>query len=645
MLDRLGRLGDAAGDKGALYGNLMSSSGLSEWDIGRIGLRRASARKLLGRLSAYLRIHGFCIGSEGTVLSTTFLSWLTEECLPTITRSAKTKNHKNAKTAVTGSFRLTVTSASVLLSSLENDIPLEMGQAEIDLADADLDQFQHLEKLPTSIVADYNGQDLNTARSSINSCLKTGQFMVLNELLELLLAKAERNCPEAESNGNAELVDVSVEILEYVYSLEQPTRRAADTILTWIPRLSSASGSPAFWKLVFGRAKEPSYVTMSGRLLTRCMQSWSTLHINQCIDWIIGIDHSTSKDFDYKGIAIFLSECSGQPSSQIEMFADLQWSDSVWANSKEFVSKGALIAFRSLNAIPIQVAIRRFSFPPGFILIFLLSRCGKKHLRSICDMILEELSETNAERPEKQVFKVLLLRLYFNFPQWMDLGTSESRNALMLASESFSGCWTNWHSSFDNRIDDLLQSVCNGEMKSVKQLVDLSRKQPLLIIRKLPIISAILGDDARTDSLLNRKGSIVAENLSGKRDVKFHGKMSKIKILHWGYSYTEQTWVSFLDILSSMSPEVLFTCGVKAGLLELLTVYVQLVSVQLELLSADKTIRLKTKLMGAFTAFKQINAGSWTEWLVSDIGDSPIRHLLIKCAFISRQEALDCMKK
>ena len=260
-------------------------------------------------------------------------------------------------------------------------------------------------------------------------------------------------------------------------------------------------------------------------------------------------------------------------------------------------------------------------------------------------MILEELSETNDGRPGNEVFDVLLLRLYLNFPQWMDLGSSESRNVLMRASESFSSSWTNWLSSFDDHIDDLLQSVLTGETKSVKQLADLSRKQPLLIIRKLPIISAILSDDARAYSPYNRKGFLVAENLSGKRDVTFHGKMSKINILHWGCSYTEPVWASFLDILSSMPPEVLFTCGVKAGLLELLTIYVQLLSVQLQLLSADKTLRLKTKLVEAFTAFKQINGGSWTEWLVADVGDSPMRYLLASCGFISRQEALDCIKK
>jgi hypothetical protein len=200
-------------------------------------------------------------------------------------------------------------------------------------------------------------------------------------------------------------------------------------------------------------------------------------------------------------------------------------------------------------------------------------------------------------------------------------------------------------SSFDDRINDMLYSVANGELKSMKQLADLSRKQPLLILRKLPEMSKILLDDATIDISSDQKGVIIGQNPAGKRDVMFQGKMLKVVVQHWGYSYTEMLWVSMLEVLSSMPLEVLFTCGVKVGLLDLLTIYVELISVQNQLLSANKTARLKTKLSGAFTAFKQSNVGAWTGWLVSDVGESQIRHLLMSCDFISPKEAMDCAKK
>ena len=364
----------------------------------------------------------------------------------------------------------------------------------------------------------------------------------------------------------------------------------------------------------------------------------------------MSLDHANPIDFDYEGIALFLVSCSEQPSAQIEPFSELTSNDSAWANSKEFVTNGTLIAIKSLKQSPLRVTRalgRRNGLPPGFELAFLLSRCGKKQLRTICELILKEISTvSDADSDARAALEVLFLRLYLNFPFWMDLGSADARTTLMHASETFASSWVDWVSSFDDRIDEMLHAISTGELKSTKQLAEMSRKQPLLILRKLPKLSAILKEDATIDSTdrANQRGAITGQNLSGKRDVRFHGKLVKMNVQHWGYTYTEPLWVSLLDVLSSMPREVLFTCGLKSGLLDLLTVYLQLMSVQLQLLSASKSARLKTKLSGAFTTFKQCNADAWTEWLVSNIGESQVRHLLMSCDFISPQEAMDCAK-
>ena len=645
ILGRLGRLGDGAIDKEELYGNLMSPSALSEWDIGRVGLRRDATRKLLGRLSAYLRIHNACFRNEGIDISTTFLSWLIDECKLNLNKSTKDKRPKKATTAAHSDMLSNVTAASCFLSRMENEIP-PLGHCEnITLPDTDHIRFHDLEQLPLSVLPKNDKQDWSAAQSQVACCIKNGHFVLLDEVLECCcFAEFERNRVKAKLGGIAGKVELSVELLKCVYALRQPKRGASIALLKWIPRLSSARGSPELWTLIFSLAIEPCQVTTSGRLLSKCIQSWSTQHLHQCTDWILGVNHSVSNDFDYEGIAMFLVSCSGHLSAQHELFTDFPFSDSGWVNSKELLVTGALIAFRSLKQRPNLDVFRCSSLPSGFTLLFLLSRCGKKHLRSICEMILEELSKFTDGRPERAVFQVLLLRLYLNFPHWMDLGLAAVRNSLMRASETFSTSWTYWLSSFDGQIDDLLHTIGNGEMKSVKQLADLSRKQPLLILRKLPIISGMLWNDGTTEGSSNKMGSITGENLSGKLHVKFHGKVLMFSVLHWGYNYAEPLWVSFLDVLSSMPREVLFTCGVKVGLLDLLAIYVQLVSVQLQLLSAAKAMRLKTKLTGAFTVFKQINPAAWTEWLTSVVGDTQMRHLLVLCDFISPQEARECVK-
>jgi len=641
MIDKLGRLGDAASDKEDLYAHLMSPSALSEWDIGRVGLRRELARKLLGRLSAYSRIHAVSLKEKDSDISTTFLSWLAEECRSGSVKAAKSKHHKKSKTSGVSP------PVPFLLSSLKNDITPSSNVPDRTTADADLDLdlFKKFEQRVVPMQIDNHGLDMAAARTAIADYVKSGKFFLLDDFMRMLFKIADRGLVGSMSDSQLELLDLSTDLINCVNSLKQPQRAATNAVLKWVPRLSSAVGKPALWSLVFQCTLEPEQTTMSRSLQSNCMQSWSTRHVTQCVEWIMSLNHASSMDLDYEGITLFLISSSGQPSAQIDLFTDFSWIDSDWANSKDFVSTGALIALKSLKQTPNRAVSRRHSLPSGFTLAFLLSRCGKKQLRSVCELILTELALPNAEPSLKTMFEGLFLRLYLNFPHWMDLGSATARNALMRASEKFSACWIDWMSSFDDRIDDMLYSIANGELKSAKQLADLSRKQPLLILRKLPEISEILIDDATIDNSSNQKSVIVGQNLSGKREIKFHGKILKISVQHWGYSYTEPLWVSLLDVLSSMPREVLFTCGVKVGLLDLLTIYVELVSVQLQLLSASKTARLKTKLNGAFTAFQQCNSGAWTGWLVSDVGESQIRHLLMSCDFITPQEAMDCVKK
>lgn len=80
MVDRLGKMGDNADDIDKAFTQLLVPSATSEWDIGRLGRRKEVARKLLGRLSAYARMHDLSkLGTESLV-SFTFVEWLAETC-------------------------------------------------------------------------------------------------------------------------------------------------------------------------------------------------------------------------------------------------------------------------------------------------------------------------------------------------------------------------------------------------------------------------------------------------------------------------------------------------------------------------------------------------------------------------------------
>ena len=96
--------------------------------------------------------------------------------------------------------------------------------------------------------------------------------------------------------------------------------------------------------------------------------------------------------------------------------------------------------------------------------------------------------------------------------------------------------------------------------------------------------------------------------------------------------------------------EVLFSCGLKMGLLKFLGVFLRLIFIQSELRSSNKLDRLKEKLSEFFDAFKTTNPEGWDKWLgdrtdhgITSLGTT--RNVLMSCGFISREEALENLQQ
>jgi hypothetical protein len=88
MVDRLGRLGDNNPGIDTQYSRLMSPLGSNEWDVGRVGTRRALARRLLGRLDSYFRLYD--VRTSKVETSFRFVEWLSQQCA----RNPTTKQRK-----------------------------------------------------------------------------------------------------------------------------------------------------------------------------------------------------------------------------------------------------------------------------------------------------------------------------------------------------------------------------------------------------------------------------------------------------------------------------------------------------------------------------------------------------------------------
>lgn len=608
------------------------------------GVRNHSvdSRILHGRVSAWLRLHNICSKDYGL-----FLSWLSEDKDKTDVTSTKQKQ-KHKKQAVEAAASLTLSSIVSTRHSFDRIVATSKERIHETSTVSSAAAF-----ISPAILG--NAPDLQPRQKSndlskdILDAIKNSSFDLLDDLL--------RQCYEAfDKKSRADETVVTTLIVALMdRQEEQPmaNESALISMLQWIPRFSRFTSSVQLWKSLFDLKKGKKSRKLRVQILSNCLREWTSDAISRCRDWVMSADLRTN-ELDCELMTHFLVSTCNRPSPNLALFSEtlIEGTNTDWASSKEFVMQGTAIAIQGLkqmeDSLEFQALGGRHDIPPGFTLVFLLARRGKNQLRSACGSILQEIVAPTTALAFRRVLDILFLRLYLCFPVWMDLGKAASRDALMRCSEAFASMWGDWPSSFDDQIEDMLDTVGSGDLKGVKSFVELSRKQPLLVLRKISRICEILEVDAtcQPESRREQRGIVLGRNLSGNLELRRRGKVVTIRIQHWGYCFWEHLWVSMLDILTSMPDEVLFFCGLKVGFLDLLGLYLQLMSVQPQLLPevGGKPKRLKGKLADVFESFRKRNGRGWKQWLGSTIGDQEVRHLLILCDFISPQDAIESLK-
>jgi hypothetical protein len=281
---------------------------------------------------------------------------------------------------------------------------------------------------------------------------------------------------------------------------------------------------------------------------------------------------------------------------------------------------------------------------------FLLLAIASKDADSACavvDLILEEIKPFagQSESSRRLALEVVLLRLYLLHANWVNLATAPTRMALLEAAERFPREWVTWRASFDDQIENMLDSILSGEWRMTRPLAELSRSHPLLILRMIPDMICLLDRDATTGTG-KTSGKVQGKNVDGALVAAVRGHDVRVLIRHWGFTYTEQLWFALLDVVASAPGDLLFNSGLKLGVLDFFTVYLNLLSVQLQLFSADRATRLQDKLRDCFTLFQRTNASAWRRWLDATLVETgrEARHVLMTCNFITPQEAIDSLK-
>jgi hypothetical protein len=642
MVDRLGRLGDASENKDAVYANLLRSCDESRYDLAQ---GSDLSRALLGRLSAYFRLYGGLPDCNSSAISTTFLEWLKADCKSKLDVSPNKVKNRKGKAAVSASI-LTLSSVASAIGNISNGILDALPGADIT-SNLDLEQLKRNESSDgmASLDLELAEEDIKTF---MVSCLRDNRIRIVDSWIEARLAKA--GCAPFHPQSDDLLpTELAINLLQSFLSLEQQHSDTSTLILKWIPKLTRTSGNSGLWELLFrSTSNEANGITLDS-VAAKCLLCWSTLHASQCIDWMLKVGCESGSLLDYQRLVLFLVSACEQPSVQTEAFSE-ESLNCEWAGSKDFVVATATIGVRSLSLAPTlgdRALRRRNSLPPSLLIFLLVSRCGKKQLRSVCDVLLQKLSTPEMDDALKKRLELILLRIYLCHPTWMDLGSADMRTILMSTAERASRKWTNWRASFDDKIDDMLYTLSLGETRVMPNLADLCRRHPLLILRKLPYMSRLLDEDGALpfSDYKVKRDVITGQDPSGSLEVNFHEhKRVTLRIQHWGYSYLETLWISLLDVLSATPPQVMFTCGPKVGLLEFLGVYVELLSVQMELLVENRTTRLKDKMDDFFAKFRQHGRADWSDWLLSTIDGVEVRHLLVTCSLMSPDEAIGARK-
>lgn len=656
MIDRLGKLGEKAVDRDKTFTQLLVPSASSEWDLGRLGHRREVTRKLFGRICAYSRMYNLVEADGEDVISFSFVEWLSNMCLSSQkSTKMKVKKPKLAPAAIFASIE----SAKSLFDQIPTNTPdcNEIATvAQMDADTSDMTKFVDF-KNEEVILPPNSTAEAKSIEDFLRHTFEDNKPDTLDEWLsrtffdQALPVKRKRGqkVKVAPTLGNEEL---SFLLLQSYIQLERKVEGIASTLVKWIPKLTSSHGSPKLWRILFADGQKPAF--MWDNLASRCFQIWNHEHMAECRKWMLSDD--TKEKLDLVKVVRFLIQASTFTAIHIESFEELPVAvvDSTWGRTEETVRRATGIALDCLLSQDYEKRLRSRSDPPEcLVFLLLISRLGRNQVQFVSGAIGKRME--NVSKEGRCLLLLSLLRIYTYFPLSMNLGAAVLRSNLMEAVEVSADDWLCWRSPLDDSMQEMLETALSNMslQRSIQTLIDTAKKHPLLLLRKLNKMENILEKDAavvHSQTAGEKVGLIIGQGLNEPLSASASGHKMKVSVKHWGYSYREHVWWTILDVLNAVPNEVIFQCGLKMGVLDLLGVYLRLVLVQSQLRTKiDRLAKLKERLSEFLGKFKSANPKAFDSWMASSNSGLPslgaTRNILVGCGFLSHQQAMESVKK
>jgi hypothetical protein len=648
MIERLGKIGNESPDASKYFSQLLAPSAISSWGTGYQAVgRRVVARKLHGRISAYLDLNEpDC--SIAKVQSSPFLSWLVDYC-----NNTKDKKAPRSKTASKAQLHLPDfltraptqgSLAKLLLDEEEDELDPLPFEAQYVLA------FDATEMSDEVFSPSCDG---GIAADALERAIAANDFRSLDSMASSLVQGFEsssskvQNIPrEAARNLLAALSKPMVE------SIGHHPSAFVNFVLKWYPFLSQFGwcndiDGNAIFEVIFNRNNNAVlYNKTWSSILRTCSEfSWTEAQIRSCQAWIL--DGAQNDEFLTRQCPLrmvdFLVHTSNQFSLAFRPFAGASAPPFAALGSQAHASSAVKIALECARvencAAPSAFAQRcadRNMLPPWLILLELTARCSKKHLTFVTDTLVSQLS---SDGWKGIVYPLVLLRLYLHLPSMMSLGDAKLREVLVSAVGNHRSGWMEWRCPLDDQVQSMVQTLgSNWSQRLLQTMMDLSKRQPLIVLRHLRSLADVLLQDGAivSNNALNSRNRTVAGAAQGAAVAKTkQGAVLKVTATHWGYCFTEPLWSSVLEILSSFPNEVAFACGLQMGFVDIYEAFIKLIWVQHSLNCSDLTARIRTKLAASLASFNSFNALSWAEWMESRLDglrkQGPVRDIVAKC--------------
>jgi len=655
MIDRLGRLGEKATDMEKIFTQLLVPSASSEWDLGRLGQRREVWRKLLGRLSAYSRLYGLRELDVKNDVSFTFVEWLSSICQSTQKPTKlKAKKQKLAPAAIFESIE----SASSLFDVMPMDLPGNNDILNTFRMDADKSKMtgflvfedDKYVSPPETLCNAERIEEFLTEMFENNKPYVVDNWLRINFSHEPFPKRKSRNKEEIVSRlSNDEL---SFTLLQCYIRLERKVEGIASMLVKWIPKLSSSHGSPKFWRVLLADGQKPAFLW--DNLVSRCFQTWDHDHMTRCRGWIIA--DGRNEKLDLVKVVRLLIAASTFSVINVESFVDLPLTVEyvAWGRTEDIVRSATGLALDCLLSFDYEKRLLSRNDPPEcLVLLLLIAKLGRNQVRFVSGAIMKRMMSDDEH--SKRLLLLCLLRIYAYFPFSMNLATAALRSNLMTAVELSADDWLSWRSPLDDSVEDMLQTALSNasSMRYVQSLIEVAKKHPLLLLRKLDKMENAIEKDALVNDAVvpdDKVGIVNGQGLNEPLIANANGKQLKLFVKHWGYKYTEHMWSTILDVISAVPDEVLFQCGLKMGLLDLLGAYLRLVLVQSQLrTNNDRLMKLKDRVSEFLGRFKLANVKAFDLWISS--GNSELqslgatRNVLLGCGLLTHQEAMESVKK